>query len=114
MTAAVDPSILEAINAAQSATMDLQVVKTGADGRAYQAVAASAAIAIQDAVDALRHSTAIATTASGMALTQFLASGDPRYLDALGQAQMMVDAAIQSLVDVGNAAGTIVKEFPSG
>jgi hypothetical protein len=110
----VDPEIIDVINQTQMATMEHQVVLTGGAGKAYQAVAASAALAIQDAVDALRHSTAIATTASGMALAQFLASGDSRYLEALGPAQAMVDKAVQSLAAVGQAAGTIVKEFPSG
>lgn len=114
MTGAVDPGIVDAINTAQSATMDAQVVKTAADGKAVQAVAASAAIAIQDSVDALRHANAIATVASGMALSQFLASGDPRYLEALREAQAMVDKAVQSLVSVGAAVSNIVAEFPSG
>ncbi|TMJ16006.1 MAG: hypothetical protein E6G94_05370 [Alphaproteobacteria bacterium] len=114
MTDYVDPAMVDAINQTQKATMAPQVVLTGADGQAIHAVAASAALAIQDAVDALRHSTAIATTASGIALTQFLASGDPRYLEALGQAQAMVSEAVSHLGAVGEAASKIVQEFPSG
>lgn len=113
MTADTDP-VVESVDRSQSATMGWEVVKAGADGKAYQAVAASAALAIQDAVDALRHSTAIATAASGMALTQFLASGDPRYLEALAAARTMVDNAVASLAAVGEAAGAIVRDFPSG
>ncbi|HEX8450421.1 MAG TPA: hypothetical protein VF652_12585 [Allosphingosinicella sp.] len=93
----VDPSIVDAV-----------------DGKAYQAVAASAALAIQDAVDALRHTTAIATTASGIALSQFLASGDERYLTALPALQQMVAGAVGDFAAVGEAAAKIVSEFPSG
>ncbi len=114
MTGTVDPTIVDAINQAESATMAAQVVATGAGGKAYQAVAASAALAIQDAVDALRHTTAIATTASGIALTQFLASGDERYLKAVQYAQSMVTNAVSDFAAVGAAAGTMLKDFPSG
>lgn len=111
---AVDPAIVDAVNQAQMATMSPQVVLTGGAGKAYQAVAASAALAIQDAVDALRHSSTIATSASGMALAQFLASGDPRYLEALAAVQEMMVSATQNFAAVGTAAAAIVKEFPSG
>jgi hypothetical protein len=110
----VDPSIVDAVNQTQMATMSPQVVLTSGAGKAYQAVAQSAAIAIQDAVDALRHTSAIATTASGIALTQFLASGDPRYLDALSQTQAMVTAAIENFERAGGAAIQILEVFPSG
>lgn len=111
---AVDPAIVDAINQSQMATMGHQVVLTGGAGKAYQAVAASAALAIQDAVDALRHSNAVATSAWGMALAQFLASGDPRYLEALGQIQAMVEGATENFARVGAAATMVVTEFPSG
>ncbi len=110
----VDPSIIDAINQTQFATMSHQVVMTAGAGKAYQAAAQSAALAIQDAVDSLRHTTAIATTASGIALAQFLASGDPRYLEALSAAQTMVTSAIEDFAAVGAAAAAVVNEFPSG
>ena len=94
--------------------MSPQVVLTSGAGKAYQAVAQSAALAIQDAVDALRHTTAIATSASGIALAQFLASGDPRYLEVLSQTQVMVTRAIEDFAAAGAAAAAIVKEFPAG
>jgi hypothetical protein len=109
-----DPTIVDALNQAQAATMGGQVVLTGGAGKAYQAVAASAALAIQDAVDALRHTSAIATSASGMALAQFLASGDGRYLEALDAIQTMMTRATENFVQTGAAATAIVNEFPSG
>jgi hypothetical protein len=110
----VDPGIVDAINQTHRATMSPQVVLTDGAGKAYQAVAASAALAVQDAVDALRHASAIATSASGIALAQFLASGDPRYLDALSQSQAMVAKAIEDFERIGASAARVVKDFPSG
>ena len=109
-----DPSIIDAVNQTQMATISPQVVLTSGAGKAYQAVAQSAALAIQDAVDALRHTTAIATSASGIALAQFLASGDPRYLEMLSQTQTMVTSAIEDFKAAGEAAASVVKAFPSG
>lgn len=110
----VDPSIVDTINQVETATMDAQVVMTGGAGKAYQAVAAAAALAIQDAVDALRHTNTVATSAAGIALAQFLASGDPRYLDALGPIQAMVGKATEDFNAIGASAIKIVEAFPSG
>ena len=110
----VDPSIVDAVNQSQEATMARQVVLTSGAGKAYQAVAQSAALAVQDAVDALRQASTIATSASGMALAQFLASGDPRHLDTLAASQTLMDDAIANLAAVGAAVSAALKEFPSG
>jgi hypothetical protein len=110
----VDPSIVDTIKQTEIATMSAQVVKTGADGKARQAVAQAVALAVQDAAAALRHTTAIATSASGIALAHFLASGDERYLDALAATQTMVSSAIANFGAVGAAAAAILNEFPSG
>jgi hypothetical protein len=114
MMGTVDPTIIDAINQTELATMSPQVVATGGAGKAYQAVAQSAALAIQDAVDALRRTTAIATSASGIALAQFLASGDPRYLEVLSRTQAMMTSAIDDFAKAGDVAARILKEFPSG
>jgi len=98
---AADPEAAEAIARVQAGQM------------AYHAVSAAAAMAIQDAVASLRHSCAVATSASGMALAQFLATGDPRYLESLAQSQAMVDKATEHFAAVSAAAIKIVTEFPS-
>lgn len=110
----VDPRIVDAINQSQQATMAPQVVLSSARGSAYHAVAQSAAIAVQDAADALRNATSIAAAASGTALSQYLATGDARFLEVLPQARQMVGQAIEDFSAVGAAASAIVKEFPSG
>ncbi|MBC2806418.1 hypothetical protein C3Y94_025010, partial [Rhizobium ruizarguesonis] len=49
----VNAQVIDVINQVQTATMSASVVKTSGAGKAYQSVAQSAAIAVQDAADAL-------------------------------------------------------------
>jgi hypothetical protein len=94
--------------------MGPQVMLTSGAGKAYQSVAQSAAIAVQDATDALRNVSTIATTAAGVAMAQLLATGDPKYAAALTQAQAMMKSATEDFAQVGAAASTVLKNFPSG
>ena len=110
----VNAQIVDMIDHSQRATMAPQIVLTGGAGKAYQAVAQAAAIAIQDAADALRNATTVANAASATALSQFLASGDPRYLDALPYVGAMIDKAIADFEAIGTAASGMLKNFPSG
>ncbi len=64
----VNAQVVDVINKVQAATMAPQVVLTSGAGKAYQSVAQSSAIAVQDAADALRNISTIATTAAGAAL----------------------------------------------
>lgn len=111
---AVDPQIIDAINQIQKAVLSPQVIVTGGAGKAYQAVAQSALIAIQDAADALRGVSTIAATSSAVALTRFLSTGDPKYLLGVTAARDMVTAATDDLARVGAVAGALVGSFPSG
>jgi hypothetical protein len=113
-TGQVNAQIIDMITQSQLATMTPQVVLTSGAGKAYQAVAQSAAIAIQDATDALRNATTVANAASATALSQFLASGDPRYLEALPYVGAMIDKAIADFRATGTAASDVLKSFPSG
>lgn len=110
----VNPQVIDAINQVQFATMAPQVVLTSGAGKAYQSVAQSAAIAVQDAADALRNISTIATTASGVAMAQYLATGDPKYTTALSMAQGMVEKATKDFSNIGTAAATVLKSFPTG
>jgi 3-dehydroquinate dehydratase len=114
MASNVDPQIIDVINQVQKATMAPQVVLTSGAGKAYQSVAQSAAIAIQDATDALRNVSTIATTASGVAMAQLLATGEPKYIEALATAQNMMKSATEDFAQIGATASTILKNFPSG
>jgi hypothetical protein len=110
----VDARIIDAINQTQAAVLTPQVVLTSGAGKAYQLVAQSAAIAIQDATDALRATSVIAATAASVTMTKFLTSGDPKYLLGLTAARDMMATATDDFTKVGAAAANIVKGFPSG
>jgi hypothetical protein len=110
----IHPQIIDAINQVQSATMAPQVVLTSGAGKAYQSVAQSSAIAVQDAADTLRNISTIATTAMGVAMAQLLATGDSKYADVLTQAQKMLTQATTDFGSIGQASATVLKNFPSG
>lgn len=112
-SAVVNPQVIDIINQAQRATMDPQVVLTSGAGKAYQSVAQSTAIAIQDATDALRNISTIATTATGVVVAQMLI-GDEKNSPMLQQIQKIVTNATADYVAIGQAAAQILKEFPSG
>jgi methylphosphotriester-DNA--protein-cysteine methyltransferase len=109
----VNPQVIDVINQAQAATMGAQVVLTSGAGKAYQSVAQSTAIAVQDATDALRNISTIATTAAGVAMAQMLA-GNEQSSTALQAAQEMMSTATQDFSRIGAAAAAILREFPSG
>jgi hypothetical protein len=110
----VNPQVIDVINQSQSATMNPQVVLTSGAGKAYQSVAQSAAIAVQDAADALRNVSTIATTAAGVAMAQLLATGDDKYAKALKEAQNLMTGAIEDFSSIGTAAASVLKQFPHG
>ncbi|WP_422506080.1 hypothetical protein [Stenotrophomonas sp. GZD-301] len=110
----VNAQVIDVINQVQFATMSPQVVLTSGAGKAYQSVAQSAAIAVQDAADALRNVSTIATTAAGVAMAQYLATGEDKYAKALTQAQSLMQGATDDFARVGTAAATVLKDFPAG
>jgi Killing trait len=110
----VDARIIDAINQTQAAVLAPQVVLTSGAGKAYQLFAQSAAIAIQDATDALRATSVIAATAASVTMTKFLTSGDPKYLLGLTAARDMMATATEDFAKVSATAANTVKEFPAG
>lgn len=79
--------------------------------KAHLFVAHSLALAVQDATDNLRHTTAVANTAIGVALTKFLATGDDRFLQAIAPAQASIAAANTALANVAATASTVLAPF---
>ena len=110
----VNAQVIDVINQVQLATMSPQVVQTSGAGKAYQSVAQSTAIAVQDATDALRNISTIATTAAGVAMAQYLATGDDKYAKAMAQAQALMQAATSDFANIGSAAAAVIKGFPAG
>jgi hypothetical protein len=111
-TATVDPVIIDAINQSQSATMGATQLTKGGAGRAYQVVAASAAIAIQDATDMLRNASTVSTTAIGVALAQML-EGNPEGRNMLDAAQNTLTEAVKAYSAICAAASQSLKDFPA-
>lgn len=114
MNGSSDSDIASVLTLAQNATLSTGVIVAQGAGKAYQSVAQSMAIAVQDATDGLRNTTTMATTAMGVALAQFLTTKDADYLKAIEPAQGMITQAAATLATVGGTATTLLKEFPSG
>lgn len=108
----VNPKVLDIITQAQKATiLNPEVVTTSGNGKAYQSVAQSAAIAVQDATDALRNISTIATTAAGVAIAQALAENpNPTALQEISE---MMTTAISDYSAIAKAAVGMLNSFPS-
>lgn len=110
----VNSQVVDTLRVLQTATLSSQVVQTSGAGKAYQSVAQSAAIAVQDATDSLRNISTISMTAMGVAIAQLLATGEPKYATVIQQAtQMMTDGAT-FFKTVGQDAAAVLSGFPSG
>lgn len=79
--------------------------------KAKQSVAQSTAIAVQDAADNLRNLNTISTTAIGVALSELLASGDPKYIQVIEQAQQIMEKGTANFAELGNKAAEVAKKF---
>ena len=105
---------IDAVQALQHLTMSNKVVEASGAGKAYQSVAQSTAIAIQDATDHLRNMETISSTAIGVALSQLLATGEPKYLLVLAAAQGVMTSAAENFTQIGSNAAVVLSGYPSG
>ncbi|MEM9458287.1 MAG: hypothetical protein AAGF11_29190 [Myxococcota bacterium] len=113
-TTKINPQVVDALNATATATMSTPVVRTSGAGKAYQSVAQSTALAIQDATDNLRNMSLVSSTATGVALSQILATGElSPYTEVLLQAQALMESAVKNFGDIGQSAAQILREFPT-
>jgi len=90
------------------------VIRQEGAGKAYQSVAQSTAIAVQDATDNLRNINTISATAMGVSMAQFLETGDSKYAQAIELAQKMATQAAGNFMLIGTNAADVLKGFPSG
>lgn len=72
-------------------------------------VAHSLVLAVQDATDNLRHTTTVAQTAIGVALSRFMASGNPHDLHAIEPAQRAITDATHSLSSLAAQAASTLR-----
>lgn len=108
----VSAQALGTLAALQHATLSPDILRRGGAGKAYQSVAQSTAIAVQDATDHLRNVMTISTTAIGVALSQLLATGDTQYAQAIDEANTVIAAAAEQFKKVGENAAAILNSFP--
>lgn len=92
--------------------MKASAVQLAAAGRAYQSVAQSAAIAIQDGADYLRNVGTICTTTIGVGMALTVA-GNPNGATVVTAAQNAATAAVAQFTTVSTAAVGIASSFPS-
>lgn len=78
---------------------------------AQKAVAQSTSIAVQDAADNLRNLSTISTTAIGVAMAKFIATGDPKYVAVIAEAERVATNAVEHFGQVGETAAKILDDF---
>lgn len=110
----VNPQITNSIQAVQQATLTDDVIKHSGAGKAYQSVAQSTAIAVQDAADQLRNMSTISATAAGVALSQMLAGDETNPPQVLQQIQTLMENSAKNFKTIGQSASDILNQFPTG
>lgn len=79
--------------------------------KAKQSVAQSTSIAVQDAADNLRNLNTISSTAIGVAMAELIATGDPKYITVIEQAQKVMEKGTANFAELGSKAAGIAKDF---
>ncbi|AWB67498.1 hypothetical protein C2869_14085 [Saccharobesus litoralis] len=77
---------------------------------AQQSIAQSTALALADATDNLRNLNTLSTTAIGVALSQFIETGDTKFCDVIQEAQMVVTRGAENFSVVGEKATSVLHE----
>lgn len=93
-----------------------QIIYEEGAGKAYQSVAQSAAIAIQDATDNLRNINTISATAIGVAMAQMLEAPAKAmvYKDVISQIFLINTNAADNFKKIGENVTDVLKDFPHG
>jgi len=113
--AEVNPQIRNTIETVRQASLTGEVISRSGAGKAYQSVAQSSAIAIQDATDQLRNFGTIGATAAGVAIAQMLATGNvKKYSPVLEEINKMLVNSATNYEKVGGYASKLVSKYPTG
>lgn len=108
----VNPQIVDAVQRSNESV--LKDARTTGSSVAYQHVAQSTAIAIQDAAEYLRSIAAISTATNGVALGMILAGQNAQdAAQAIDKAKSAMEGAVEAFQSVGQTAATILQGFPS-
>lgn len=103
-------SQLDQIN---SQVLDPSVIKAQGAGKAYQAVATSMAITVQDATDYMRTMSVVSQAALSLCIEKIVVEQDPAYVPILAIVQENMDKSIETFGKMVKAAGEGLKNFPS-
>ena len=104
---------LDPVIRTQQATMYPDILFQSGAGKAFQFVAQSAAMAIQDATDNLRNLSTLSSTAIGVAMSQLMSTGDAKtWGPVITAAQKIVSQGAADFQQIGMYAANVVKEFP--
>jgi hypothetical protein len=85
-------------------------------GQAYQAVAQSSALVVQDAASFLRNLTTMSQAAMAVVLIKMLENPTediPKYSPLLPKLQSIMQSGVQFFGAVGQTAGQVLGQFPS-
>lgn len=107
----VNPQIVDAVQRSNEAVLkDARATGTSV---AYQHVAQSTAIAIQDAAEYLRSIAAISTATNGVALGMILSGQNAgNASQAIEKATAALQGAVSAFQNVGETASSILQGFP--
>lgn len=75
---------------------------------AQQSIAQSTAIALADATDNLRNLNTLSTTAIGVALSQYIETGDAKFSSIIQEAQQIVTRGTDNFSAVGEKIGHVL------
>lgn len=103
------------ISVINETNLDPAVVKTEGAGKAYQSVAQSMAIAVQDTTDYLRNITTLNTTTIAACTQLMLQEGKVNpYAEIITNSQNTLNKALKVFKKVGESSAQILKDFPCG
>lgn len=101
------------ISVINETNLDPAVVKTEGAGKAYQSVAQSMAIAVQDTTDYLRNITTLNTTTIAACTQLMLQEGKVNpYAEIITNSQNTLNKALKVFKKVGESSAQILKDFP--
>ncbi len=111
----VNEQIKNSIEAVQQATLTGDVIRHSGAGKAYQSVSQTVAMTIQDAADQLRNMGTLSATATGVAVSQLLATGNlAEYEAVFKQVQGMHSTSADDFKSISQAASQVLSDFPTG
>jgi hypothetical protein len=105
---------IDAVVTVNDAVNSIETITAQGAGKAYQAVAHSTSISIQDGTDYMRNVLTIATAGIGVATAQLIATKDMTYAEIISKIQEGVNGAVTTVKSIGVNAGGVLKDFPNG